>query len=487
MRKLVTTLIFAISLTLMFSCNFNTPKPPISYAKDNTWKGVFQGFWTGMNNNYVFWNLDSPTNEWDKVYEAYIGKFEQLGEVDYADQVATKSAITMLMESVKDISDGHFTMQLPTPKAFFSFSPREYQIIRQHHPELSDTQLMDYCYYHLSSQEAFDNYYNLFPEELIMEDMKQRLTTIFNFTPPTEADKPAYWSSDNLKERLPDDIKATTKATATLPDSIDRTTLDSYFKEWMIIDTKLEDDYMPILLGLTNGNTSGIPDNCIYLGFTSFNFTKALQKQQADIMALLELFGQYKQRDDTTGLIFDVRSNYGGFNIDRQLLFSDLLSETYQFGWTIQKTGDNRLDYSPMLTMTVPPYKPDASEPNYHPSHLFNKPVVALTNINSISNAEMTAMFVQTLPKGVSIGSTTHGAQGSLQTDNNIGNAGQFSVGSYITLVYTPYKQTFAMDGTSYEGKGIPATIEIPFNKQEFESGTDGRLMAAFKYVNDNQ
>lgn len=66
---------------------------------------VFQDFWTQMNNNYVFWSID--TTNWDNVYTIYKPKFESLNLYDSADNV---KAAGYFKEMVDGLSDSHYTL-----------------------------------------------------------------------------------------------------------------------------------------------------------------------------------------------------------------------------------------------------------------------------------------------------------------------------------------------------------------------------------------
>ncbi|HVX50207.1 MAG TPA: S41 family peptidase [Chitinophagaceae bacterium] len=66
---------------------------------------VFEDFWTNMNNNYVFWDVDS-TN-WDNVNTIYAPKFSSLNLYDSADNI---KAIGYFKEMVDGLTDSHFTL-----------------------------------------------------------------------------------------------------------------------------------------------------------------------------------------------------------------------------------------------------------------------------------------------------------------------------------------------------------------------------------------
>lgn len=73
----------------------------------HTLAGAFESFWTGMNNNYVFWGTD-PTN-WDDIYRRFQPKFAELDVNDSADIVV---AFRHFTEMTKDLIDGHFVITI---------------------------------------------------------------------------------------------------------------------------------------------------------------------------------------------------------------------------------------------------------------------------------------------------------------------------------------------------------------------------------------
>ena len=138
----LTLLIITMLVFLLCSCSQNSPVLPSDMALSGTWEDLFKGLWTGLSDNYVFWDLDDANGEWDKVYEEFIPKFRELGNINTSDREATKKGTILLFDSVKNLSDGHFTMD-----AFgSSFSPSDYRILKKEHPNLSDQEVFEIIY-----------------------------------------------------------------------------------------------------------------------------------------------------------------------------------------------------------------------------------------------------------------------------------------------------------------------------------------------------
>ncbi|MBA4167432.1 MAG: hypothetical protein H0X41_07820, partial [Chitinophagaceae bacterium] len=108
-------------------------------------------------------------------------------------------------------------------------------------------------------------------------------------------------------------------------------------------------------------------------------------------------------------------------------------------------------------------------------------PVVALTDIWSVSMAELTAMAIHTLPNGHTVGEKTWGANGPL-TDNKILNGGQFSAANFLS-VYTSSAMFRYKDGKIYEGEGFPPDYSVPFNLQDFRNTGDLQLEKALSLM----
>lgn len=107
LRLLAFAAIFSISLS---GCRkeFPTTVDPRNQLIEN-WSDAFQGFWDGMNYNYVFWSVD-PTN-WDNVYAEYKPKFVGLEIGDPNDDA---KAIELFKELSSTLIDHHMSITIKT-------------------------------------------------------------------------------------------------------------------------------------------------------------------------------------------------------------------------------------------------------------------------------------------------------------------------------------------------------------------------------------
>ena len=193
-----------------------------------------------------------------------------------------------------------------------------------------------------------------------------------------------------------------------------------------------------------------------------------------------------KMNEDAEGMILDMRGNTGGYNIDRELLFGDMFQEPQLFGYQKNKTGSGRSDYSLEFPLYI---YPEAEYYNNEFSDIATKPVAVVTNTGTMSNGEMTVFMARALKNGGQIGGKTSGANGTLSGDMLTTNSGTFSVGDYITSVYTPYGNIRDVNHVSYEGIGLTPDegYEVEFNLTSFEGGKDARLEKAFEWIKDHR
>lgn len=554
----LTLLIITMLVFLLCSCSQNSPVLPSDMALSGTWEDLFKGLWTGLSDNYVFWDLDDANGEWDKVYEEFIPKFRELGSINTSNR---KKGTILLFDSVKNLSDGHFTMD-----AFgSSFSPSDYRILKKEHPELSDQEVLEkiYDYY-----ETFD----LLPADMFYEDSKSIMENTFSIPLTTTLEKTAAFINKygSLYFNWRESSGGTMTCNALNPKIQLRTppygeaimlysyshefgsvttydgrildftsaeaydnpevsfpgeainsygpyypisdlswedkeqNLDSLFSDWtlcLVLSVNPEYDQtdkvfrkgvnlkMLALSGITKETDgSAMVDytaNTVYFISSGFNFLPL--KDQAEMKQFLMDFHKFKMNENAAGMILDMRGNGGGYNADREILFGDMFREPHLIGYQKNKTGAGRLD----LTQEFPLYiYPEADFFGNEFSDIASKPVVVITNTATASNGEITVLMVNSLPNGGQTGGVTIGANGTLAGDILTYNSGKFSVGKYITSVYTPYGNIRDTNHVSYEGKGLTPDkgYEENFNFDDFfDEGKDSRLGKAFEWIKDHR
>ena len=560
----LTLLIITMLVFLLCSCSQNSPVLPSDMALSGTWEDLFKGLWTGLSDNYVFWDLDDANGEWDKVYEEFIPKFRELGSINTSNR---KKGTILLFDSVKNLSDGHFTMN-----AFgSSFSPSDYRILKKEHPELSDQEVLERIYDYIPK-------FDLLPADMLYEDSKSIMentfsipltTTLTTTLVKTEEFINKYgnlyfnWSGEsggtmtcnavnpNIQRRTPPygeaiilyssshkfgsvttydgrilDFTSAEEAEEAYKnppedsflgpyypvsdlswkDEDKEQKLDSLFSDWtlcLVLIVSPEYDQtdkvyrykkgvnlkMLALSGITKEETDGsamvdYTANTVYFISSGFNFFPL--KDQAEMKQFLMDFHKFKMNENAAGMILDMRGNSGGYNADREILFGDMFREPHLIGYQKNKTGAGRLD----LTQEFPLYiYPEADFFGNEFSDIASKPVVVITNTATVSNGEITVLMVNSLPNGGQTGGVTIGANGTLAGDILTHNSGTFSVGNYITSVYTPYGNIRDTNHVSYEGKGLTPDegYEENFNFDAFFAGTDSRLGKAFEWIKDHR
>ena len=558
----LTLLIITMLVFLLCSCSQYSPVLPSDMALSGTWEDLFKGLWTGLSDNYVFWDLDDANGEWDKVYEEFIPKFRELGSIDTSDREATKKGTILLFDSVKNLSDGHFTMN-----AFgSSFSPSDYRILKKEHPELSDQEALEILY---------DYYVNFdkFPADMFDEHSKSIMENTFSIPLTTTLTSTLVktddfinkygnlyfnWSGEsggtmtcnavnpNIQRRTPPygeaiilyssshkfgsvttydgrilDFTSAEEAEEAYKNPPEDSFLGPYYPvsdlSWKGKEQKLDDIFsdwtlclvltvnpeydqtdksfrkgvnlkMLALSGITKETDgSAMVDytaNTVYFISSGFNFFPL--KDQAEMKQFLMDFHKFKMNENAAGMILDMRGNSGGYNADREILFGDMFREPHLIGYQKNKTGAGRLD----LTQEFPLYiYPEADFFGNEFSDIASKPVVVITNTATVSNGEITVLMVNSLPNGGQTGGVTMGANGTLAGDILTHNSGTFSVGNYITSVYTPYGNIRDTNHVSYEGKGLTPDegYEENFNFDAFFAGTDSRLGKAFEWIKDHR
>jgi hypothetical protein len=416
-----------------------------------SWKEVFERFWNGMNNNYVFWEQD--TTDWDAVYETWRPKFAHLGE-PLADTV-----FSYFNQMTSSLIDGHYKLTV-------QYLGKEI-ILRPAHNRMFARYGLDYFKY------------------LLLEAGEG----------PEAAKAYAATSTDYMRS----DFLVEKYCNAAVENRAGESFEKLVFEAWTA----------------QSGYTlcSGTIDGIAYFGFSSFELTsivntyndveasgiydaidafedehglsdkQMLQDKESLALgpewrialelrrgiAILQAFVDQIHDANTKGVIVDLRGNTGGNDNDLSLLWGHMISSPHVPVESRIKSGDNRLDFSSWMPMYIYPAR-DAQD--------FQFPIVALVNGFSVSCAEISAMFVASLPHGIVVGDTTYGAHGPL-TDNKIFNGGTFASPLVVEARTASSISRYIGDKKVYEGKGFPPTVPVEFDYDAYMSGTDTRLEAA--------
>lgn len=418
-----------ISLILLFSCS------PDSFDKDyqdGSWSSAFSLFWSGMNENYVFWDIDSPGTEWDDVYDEYLPRFDSLGNIGSEND---DEGFALLYEIVSRLSDGHFML-----KVYGS---------------------SDYCYYSFYDKLLHEAGFS--DEEILQHSEMQDGVFYPEIESVTEVQQHEALS-ENTKTILENDFGISEDGFYTEPGT------GNYSDDFELFMANAEKSDVMIL-----GRTY---DGIVYFSISEFFFYRYLHSSNP-MRAMLDEFNSLIVSPQTKGIIIDLRGNVGGYNTDIPLLWSRFVTERTPYMIERTKMGRNRLDYTPWAEIVMEPESSGYSVGE-------DIPVAVIINSGSFSNAEISALFFKALKDEgreiVFIGSRTFGAFGSA-LGNEAYNAGSFSTQNMS--IQTQSVEHRYIDGTNYEGIGFPADIEILFNYDDFVSGKDNRLETALDWIRE--
>ncbi len=422
--------IFAIATTITTtSCRKEMPvlNNPDYYG--NNFASVFESFWTGMNNNYIFWDID-PT-DWDAIYEEYKPKFADLDIQDSTDIV---TAFGYFEEITKDLVDGHYAL-------FVDDNYTRYLTRRGTSPSQNR---------HIRSS----NYHGSAEMEYFITN---RLPSIYL----NNANKGMAVGSDGSLEVVQGFIKS---------EKVEgKKVCYFYFSGFSFASYYL---------------MGGLDDDGRYTPI--YEIMEILAQSFADP----ELDGVIIDlRGNGGGYVSDLNILWGGMLMGEDLLAGyqrkKLGEGRLDYGPRIPFTIRPFEDLYPEDAVAV-----GLPAKNRNP---VTAPIVVLADLNSVSCAEISTMMLSHLPNGYFVGETTWGGQGVLSSNSMLmHNAGQFK-NSFLSLVYTPYAINEAPNGKCYEGKGYspndaPAGhgFEVIYNEAQLAAGVDPQLEKAMEVIRNN-
>lgn len=437
MKKLFAALIIVL-LLLLSSCA-PVGEAPEDYYLDDSWGSVFRTYWNAMNDNYVFWDLDSPSDEWDLVYDKYAPLFDSYGKTDQN----IDEAFASLLEISRLLSDGHYSIEieLENGKSFFYYSYLS-KLLENAGQEIKT----DYFIYE-NGQPVLDH--QSVPEVQQSEIFSENINNVLSFT----------FGISGTENSISDEADGN---------------LGRYFTEADAVS--YEDGTSYPFTGILGKTSDGI----VYFGFDEFNFRRhdnGSNPFSAAINMMLENFRSAVTDPDTRGIIIDLRGNPGGYNDDIPLLWSKFTDSNLLYMHERAKFSDNRLDYTPWIPIVLHPSE-DGTSVNE------KVPIVLLVNSGSGSNAEISTLIFASLKEEgrdvTIIGSGTNGAMGSL-VDQYVFNSGSFTIEN-ITCNIASVEHSDRNKET-IEGKGILPDVEITFDYNAFASGSDRKLDEAFRII----
>ncbi len=226
-------------------------------------------------------------------------------------------------------------------------------------------------------------------------------------------------------------------------------------------NTSNNDQSVYAISGKINGNV--LYFHCDYFGLKRSYYASVAN----DVRPVLQYFFSQLESSKLRGVIIDLRGTPGGDIIDLNFFVGRLINKDMLFGYTRNKNGDGRLDYSPWMKSIL--LTSSTNNIAY--------PIVVLGDNFSGSLSETVIMIVSTLPGCHFIGETTWGATGPL-SDSAIFNSGSFTVGDFLS-VKTSSVEFRNVNKKSFEGCGLLPDIAVSFNLQKINAGVDEQLEVA--------
>jgi carboxyl-terminal processing protease len=172
-------------------------------------------------------------------------------------------------------------------------------------------------------------------------------------------------------------------------------------------------------------------------------------------------------------VVIDLRDNPGGDANDLNFLVGQFIGQPLRVGYTRNKSGNGRLDYTPWVGVDV---SPQAG------ARLVTLPVYVLADSYSQSMAEIITMALRTLPQCKVVGETTFGATGPF-AENALYDDGPFELPGFMSVTTSSVEFKY-VDGRIYEGRGFPPDYPVPYSAQALSLGYDPQLEKVLSLIN---
>lgn len=411
---------------------FNPEDSYYRYKKFQTLAGQWDYIWHAMDNQYVFWDID--TTDWDALHDNLYVKFDSLDKIidslyfdclnnliPYPDFIDGTEAV------VKDFMESDFSQALAT----------------------------------LVDQHMFIKFYNNYAmSSHSFRPVYKRLEKRSDYHPSVThsvavEENPDYTGFDYIY----DAIVRNYNVEPCLEYSDEDETLWAY-------SCLLEDGIVYMRTGSCQLSN---PERYGYIFEAVSYFFSEIQKM--------------KTEETLKGIILDFRGNTGGYADDMMYLPGMFMQNSFCLCKQRTKKGLGRYDYTPWNDMIVEPCAEDRID-------IGDVPFVILQDMHSASMGELTGYaFIQSLPAAVTIGERSVGATGDLMPEYpDIYHAGTANYHGDVSI-YTSTFDSRYYNGRkgcweSFEGIGFEPDIYCHLDYDALAAdGRDTQLDRAVDYI----
>jgi hypothetical protein len=435
--KKITLCIIALIVTLTFSsCRKDETElyDPLNIQSFDTPSEQFESLWRAMATNYVMWDID-PT-DWNAVHDEYYPKFLKLDEKwerydndESTEAISTDELAELYVSAFANLIDHHFSLRVynywgesEETTEYFNFSPGNQEIKQRD-------------YYH----DAYILAYKAYSSSTSLEEIDDKIenTSIVQHLRKLETEG-----------RASQIMYGSTSDMCVISALIDGKTPYLYFSTFDISN----------LLNNSNIWVDGTAEAQTYQAFNNF-YKNILTEDENSI----------------DGVIIDLRENNGGILLDHRFLLGALVDQPIQAGWARYKAGLGMYDYSA--------WTPHIFYPGPYYRIGFSKPIVVISDINSVSMAEITTMMTKELPNGYVVGERTYGGHGVLSSETYALYSGTFGSKEGPYYGYLSDHLVKTLDGEILEGIGISPDINMTFKKEDLTGGNDTWMDRAITVV----